>query len=195
MYFKKFLTVALLATLTLSCGINDLEERINKVEDALGTNEPMSVDFTTKDDQNRDIILKTEFLFKSKGYNSYMELYPENEIYVEAIRFSDVDWNEGAEVSFTYNTVTKEVDNIDAEIYFYNKYGRWTRVYFGDDYTGHTSNLKVNSVNTDNGEIDIELTVNTTPEGDNEFTGKAMNLTIKFKGRLDTFDYTDGINL
>jgi hypothetical protein len=192
---KLFSLIVVFAAIASSCGINDLEDRLDKVEDALGTNEPMIVNFSTKDDQDRDIILKTDFLFKSKGYNSYMELYPENEIYVEAIRFSDVDWNEGAEVSFSYNTVTKEVENISAEIYFYNKYGRWTRVYFGDGYSGHTSNLKVNSVNTDNGTVDIELTVTTTPEGENEFSGKAMNLTIKFKGRLDTFDYTDTSNL
>jgi hypothetical protein len=171
-----------------SCGINELEDRLDKVENALGTNEPLSIDFQTKNLEDLDVSKKFSFLFKSKGYNEYLEDNQDGTVDVYIERFSDVDWNEGAWIGFEYDLNTKEISNQEAGVYFYDRFGRWINPRFDPDNAGNTLTLKVNSINIETGSVDVDVTASTDgTASNNEYTGKPMNCTFKFKGKLDVF--------
>ena len=52
--------------------VEDLQDDMNKVQSALGTNEPLTMKFSTKDYNNVDIVENTSYLFKSMGDNQYI---------------------------------------------------------------------------------------------------------------------------
>ncbi len=196
MKIKSFLLAGLMIIIASSCGVNDLEERLDKIENALGTNEPFTVNFSTKNSQDLDVIEKETFLFKSKGYNDYMELYSDGTIYVYIERFSDVDWNEGGWIEFTYDPSTEEVTNTRAGMYFYNSFGDWNSRYFSEsNYTENTVDLTVKSINFETGAIDVSVSASTTANSNNNlYSGKAMTCTFKFKGKLEAYDYSSNNN-
>lgn len=183
---------AMTAMIISSCGINDLEDRLDKLENIVGSNEPLRVEFKTTDNQNREITLKQEYIYQAAGYNSYIQINDENEVDVYVENFKDVDWNEGAWVSFIYNTETKEIIQQASGIYFINKYGNWTQPRFNGDNTGQTVNIKLNSINLEKGEVDFELTATSASESPNNYySGKAMEATIRYKGTLELYDRSD----
>lgn len=194
--FKILLFVSAIITSLASCGINDLEDRIEKLETTIGSNEPLTVDFNTTDAQNRDITLKRDFNYKPVGgFNTYIQFYTPNilEVYVE--RFSDSNWSEGAWIAFTYNTETKEVSNAGANIYFINRYGYWLRPNFYDNEDVSNGELKVNAVDLQKGFVDVEFSASTTSESfNNVYQGKPMIAKFRFKGTVDVYDLTDSNN-
>jgi hypothetical protein len=185
----KFFTFFAFAIVFLSsCGINELEERLDRVENALGTNEPLKIDFQTKNQDDLDVSKKTSFLFKAKGYNEYIEDNQDGtyEIYIE--RFSDVNWNEGAWIYFEYNLSTKEITDEQAGVYFYDRFGRWINPDFNPESAGNTFTLTVNSINVETGLVDVTATASTIETAsNNEYTNKPMNCTFNFRGKLDIF--------
>src|SRR5689334_15235112 len=109
MKLRSLLSLAIVMGILSSCGINDLEDRLDKVENALGTNEPLTIDFKTTNYDDQEIHEQTSYLFKAKGlYNNYIEDYQDGTYYVYLERFADVAWNEGAWVEFYYNANTGE---------------------------------------------------------------------------------------
>lgn len=190
MKIKSLLFIAALAAFISSCGINDLEDRLDKVEDALGTNEPLKVDFRTTNDDNQEVAIKKEFLFKTGGYDEYFEVYSDGWVYVYIERFSDVEWSEGARIYFSYNLDTKEISDEGSRIYFYDKQGNWINPYFAPDYIGHTFSIKVNSINAETGLVDVDVTGSTSENADyNEFEGKPMSIKLNFRGKIDVYNY------
>ena len=190
----KLKSIALLIVLIVvsSCGIGGLEDRINVIENALGTNEPFTVKFATKDDNNVDIIDNATYLFKAGGDSEYIGKYTDGtmEIYIE--RFSDVDWYEGAWIEFTYNSATKAVSEVQSGTYFYNKFDDYVNTSFRYYDTNCTINLKVNQIDVTTGLVDVSVESSTTAaSGYNKYEGKSMTGTFKFRGKLPVFEWTN----
>lgn len=180
-----FLPVLFLAS---ACGINDLEDRLSKIEGALGTNEPFAVDFSTKDGNNEDVLNKKTYLFKTVGNDEGIWDYGNGNFYIYIERFSDVEWYESGFFGFNYNVNTKTVTDAYAGTYFTDKYGNSRSYRFYQSTTGTTLTVTVNSINTTTGKVDITVTGSTTDaSSDNYYTGKPMNLSIKFKGTTRSF--------
>jgi hypothetical protein len=189
MKLKSLFWLSLVVVFFSSCGINELEDRLDKVENALGTNEPLDIDFQTKNLEDLDISKKASFLFKSKGYNEYIEDNQDGtyDVYIE--RYYDVFGNEGAWIFFEYNLSTKEITNKQARVYFYDRFGRYINPIFSDDAaSGNTLTLDVKSINVETGVVDVNVTASTIETStNNEYSGKPMNCTFSFKGKLDVF--------
>ena len=194
---KAIIILAAVALFASACGINDLEDRLDKVENAIGANEPLYVEYTTQDNESRDISLKREYLFKaSGGYNNFIQINSDTEYEVYVERFSDALTSEGAWIYFLYNPQTKEVTNQSARVYYYTRFGNWIRPTFDIDYEGQTVNFKVNAVDAAKGFIDVELTSSTTAESPfNTFSGKSMTGLFRFKGTAEVYDVSDQTNL
>lgn len=185
----QFMFVVATAALFSSCGINDLEDRLDKVENAIGSNEPMFIDFTTKDAQDRDISLKDEFIYQASGYNSYLQVNSDGTVDVYIENFKDVDWNVGAWASFRYDQQSKEISDINSGSYFYNRFGTWTTPRWRDDYEGQQVSLNLKSIDLQKGFISFEFTGTSTAESVyNEFQGKAMNMLLKYTGTVEVFE-------
>lgn len=172
--------------------VEDLQDDMNKVQSALGTNEPLTMKFSTKDYNNVDIVENTSYLFKSMGDNQYISNIGDGwyTIYIE--RFSDVNWEEGAWIDFNYNPTTKEVEVDDFGAYFYNQFGNYVSPYFYEADACEVS-IKVNSFNAAAGTLAVEVTGTTTSGfGYNEYEGKPMTISLTFNGSAPVFDWTAG---
>jgi hypothetical protein len=191
MNFKLLTIFGLAAIVFTGCNkdeINDLEKRLDKVENSLGTNEPIKMEFSTKTGQGEDIIKNTAFLFKSAGYDNFIEDNQDGtfDVYVE--RFSDVEWYEGAWIDFTYNPTTKEVTNPTMRPYFYDKYGVWINPLFSPNTAGNSITINVKSFDGVSGKIDLTVTASTTADApNNEYAGKSMSCSLSFKGKLNVY--------
>lgn len=188
MKLKSFLSLAFVLGILSSCGINDLEDRLDKVEDALGTNEPLSVDFLTTNLDGADIAKETSYLFKRKGYYEYIEDNQDGtyDVYIE--RFSDVDMQESAWIYFEYNSATQEVSDESAGVQYYDKSGRWINPGFYDGDAGNTISITVNALNAETGAVNVKVTASTDETAtNNEYAGQPMSCTFSFKGKLDVF--------
>ena len=192
MKIRSFLFITLVMIIASACGVDELESRLDKVENALGTNEPLTINFATKNNADLDAIEKTSYLFKAVGYYDYIEKYSDTEMYVYVERFSDVDWNEGAWFDFNYDPTTKEVTNARAGVYFYNKFGNWNSRYFSEsDYIENTVDITVNSIDFASGSVSVTISASTTANSSNNmYAGKLMTCTFKFKGKIETYDYS-----
>lgn len=189
MKLRSLFFIAFAVGILASCGVDDLEDRLDKVENSLGTNEPISVNFKTTNYDDVEIVEKTSYLFKAKGYNQYMEDNGDGTYYVYVERFADVGWNEGAWVEFNYNPTTKEATNIESRIYFYDQFGNYLNPRFSEDsYVGNTTSLTVSSFNTETGAVNLTLDASTDATAtNNEFEGEPMSCSFSFKGKLEVF--------
>jgi hypothetical protein len=191
MKFRSLLFITLVMIVASACGVDDLESRLDKVENALGTNEPLAINFATKNANDMDVVEKTAYLFKAKGYYDYMEKYSDDEIYVYVERFSDVNWNEGAWLEFYYNPLTGEATDAQAGVYFYDQFGNWVNPGFYDGYTGNTVTATVNKLDFASGTVSVSIAASTTDVAENnEFSGKPMTSTFTFKGKIESYDYS-----
>jgi len=189
MKLRPLLTFAVIAAIISSCGINDLEDRLDKVENALGTNEPIRFEFTTTNYDDQEVSKKASYGFKSSGYyTSYLGDNQDDTYYIFIQRLADVTWEEDAWIEFEYNAETKEVTEGAAYLEFRDNSGNRINPTFDPDNTGHTFELKVHSFNGESGSIEVEVIASTDETaGNNEYEGKPMNLNMKFKGKLDVF--------
>ncbi len=187
--FKSLLSAVLMMTAVatlVSCSDDDLENRLDKVESALGADEPLKVDFQTTNANNEEVTKKTSFILKSTD-NDYdgIWIYPDGSYYVYIERFADVDWNEGAWISFYYNPTTKEVSDASAGVYFYDQYGSNRNVRFYEDTDGNALEIKVNGLNEETGKINLEISASSeTSYQNNIFSEKTMTMSLNFKGKL-----------
>lgn len=190
----KLKSIALIAVVMIvsSCGIGDLEDRVGKIENALGTNEPLTVKFATTNNNNDAIVDNSTYLFKPGGDGEYMGKYTDGDEYVDVYieRFSDVEWYEGAWINFTYNVTTKEITDAEGGTYFTDQFGSDRSYNFYSWASENTTTIKVNSINLETGVVDVSLESSSTAAYQyNAYQGKPMNLEIKFKGKLPVFDW------
>ncbi|HOX82633.1 MAG TPA: hypothetical protein PLJ60_03915 [Chryseolinea sp.] len=187
MKLRSVLFIAAVAAIFSSCGVDDLEDRLDKLENSIGSDEPLNVDFKTTNSDDVAITKKTSFLFKSIG--RYTGSIRDNQdgtfdVYIE--RFGDVDWNEGAWIEFEYDETTKETSDEQAGIYFYDQFNNYTGPTFYPDYTGNTFLLTIKSINVATGDINVSVSASTDATAvNNEFSEKPMSSTFSFKGKLD----------
>ncbi len=189
MKLRSVLFLALTIGIFSSCGVDDLEDRLDKIESALGTNEPLSIDFESTNLEDVGIIEKTSYLFKSGGYNEYIRDNGDGtyDVYIE--RFGDVNWNEGAWIFFEYEASTQETSNESAGVYFYDQFGRNVNPTFSNEYTGNTFSLDVQSINIETGAVNVSVSASTDETAtNNEYTAKPMSCQFSFSGTLKVFE-------
>jgi hypothetical protein len=190
--FRTLLSVVLAVVILASCADDDLENRLDKVEGALGTDEPLKTNFSTKDANDVDIINKRSYLFKYTGNDEAIYDYGDGTYYVYIERFSDVEWAEGAWIEFYYNSETNEVTGRAAGTYFYNQFANWESARFDDDYDANTIDIVVNSFSAETGKISVNVTASSEAAyGQNIHEGKPMNMTLSFRGKLRMFQSND----
>lgn len=189
--FRTILPVAIMAIAAVSfssCSDDDLDGRLDKLEKSLGANEPLKVDFQTTNGENTPIVNKTSYLFKSLDEDDAIYSYDENEYYVTIERFADVEWYQGAEISFDYNAETKTVTNGRVRTYFYNQFSDWTNPYFYQGATGNNLTIDVLSFDGETGKISVNVTGSTDATAENNYYGKPMSISMRFRGTLRVFE-------
>jgi hypothetical protein len=177
---------------------SELQDQIGGVENILGSNEPISVTTTFKDnnDSTRTITAIHKFKSADNETQSLAKLADGNySIYIE--RFSDVEWYEGAWVSFTYNPTTKAITNKRGGQYWYDNdsYDNYAR--YDDNYAnlgGLTFDINIKSINLTTGDISLTFTGSATsaytsgvPYYYRPNAGKPMSTTFSFTGKLKLF--------
>lgn len=187
--FRSLLTTLLAVIILVSCSDDSLENRIDKVEGSLGTNEPLKVDFSTKNSNDIDIINKRSYLFKSGDNDEAIWDNGNGTFYVYVERFGDVEWYEGAWIEFEYNEETKEVTNASAGTYFYNQFGNYESLSFNDNNDANSVQVDVNTFNSETGKISVNVTASSEAAySGNRYEGKPMNLDMSFRGKLRVFE-------
>ncbi len=184
-----------IAALFSSCSDDeDLEKRLDKVEDALGTNEPIKVDFQTTNSDNDAVLNQTSYLFKSTYYGSE-GIWPNGDgtYHVTVERFGDVEWYEGAWFNFDYDPETKEATNFYGGTYFYDNYGYDRTARFYQNMDGNTINVDVTAFNGDTGKISLKITASSQAGYQYNIYGeKPMNLSLSFRGTVKVYEEGNG---
>jgi hypothetical protein len=175
---------------------SELQEQVNGVENILGSNEPIAATTTFVD--NNDATRTITGVYKFKGGNNETQHMIKNDdgtydIYIE--RISDVGWEEGAWVGFTYNPTTKAVTNKRGGQYWDDQDPYYDNVRYDEDYTtGLTFNITVNSLNVATGDISLNFSASGTAAYTNAVEyyyvpnkGKPVSTTFTFAGKLKVF--------
>ncbi len=188
--FRTLLPAGLLmaAVIFSSCSDDDLDKRLDKLENTLGTNEPLKVDFATTNYNDVAIAKETSFKFKSLDNDEAIWDLQNGSYYVYIERFSDIDWNQGGWIEFYYNPTSKEVTDAEGGVYFYDQYSYYNSYNFYEDNGGNTVDLEVTSFNAETGKISVNFVASTDASaGNNVYEGKAMTISMKFSGKLRVF--------
>ncbi len=189
--FRTLLPAAFMmaAAVLSSCSDDgDLEDRIDKVEDALGANEPLKATFSTTNSNNEVVAKETSFKFKSNSNSEAIWDYQNGEYYVYIERFADVEWEEGAWLEFYYNPETQEISGENFGVYFHDQYGSYRNHRFYGNNDGNTVEIKVLAFNAETGKVSVEVEGSTDASAENNsFSGKTMTGTLKFRGNLRVF--------
>ncbi len=184
-----FLPLVVLMSSCLKGDLEDLEKQLADLEKALGSNEPLAIDFATTNSNDVPVVKKTSYGFKSLYYYSnYMEDNQDGtfDIYIE--RFGDVDWNEGAWIYFEYDEATETFSGEQAGVYFRDQFRTNINPYFDPDLSGHTFEFKLNSINTTTGQVSVSINASTdNTAANNEYSGKPMTCTFAFNGILPIY--------
>jgi hypothetical protein len=176
---------------------SEMKEKLNGIANALGSDEPIKVTTTFKDYDNVSRTITETYSFKSSGTNTQsMVKYPNGkyEIYVE--RFSDVYWNDGAWVAFTYDPATKAITEKRGGHYWsdYGSYNSDTRFNEDDYNTGLTFNINIKSIDLTTGTISMEVAMSGTEEYSASVpsyyvpnTASAVSTSFSFDGKLRVY--------
>lgn len=184
-----FIPLGLILSSCLKNEVDDLESRLKEIETALGTNEPIVMNFSTTTTNGDAIEKNTAFMFKPSDYDgNYMydggdDMY---EIYFR--RGSTVSLNEYAEIYFVYNAATNAASDVGAYIRWRDEYGNLVNPLFQEDQTGNTFEFKINTINTENGRVSVTLNVETdATAANNEYANQPMKCKLEFNGKLGLF--------
>lgn len=169
--------------------IDDLKKRLNKVENIIGSNEPISIRYSTTDGNDADIVKNKSFYFKSTDWEtSYAGDNGDGTYYIYIERFSDVDWQDGASFDFYYDSNTGEVEVNQLEAYFEHESGQYQNVNFYSWAGENEMTVTVKSFDPETGKIDITAVATSTSAYEyNEYSGKPMTLNMSFKGKVGVF--------
>jgi len=192
---KTFLTVVMVLGLLASCDIDDLENRIEKIEDGLGYDEPIKVNFSTTNYQDEPVTEIGPFMFEGTSNTAGIYDYGDGTYYIWVERFTHLDFDNGsvpsAYVDFVYNSTTGEVTEGELDLTFVMDSGWWLYPYFvTEGGSEQTFTIEVNSINLETGSINFSFDGETTDAySNNVFEGEAMKVSGSFKGKLQ---YTQG---
>lgn len=183
---KTLFPVVIVLGMLASCGIDDLEKRVDKIENGLGFKEPIKINFSTTNDDDETVNEKGPFAFAG-AYNGYFYNYSDDMYYVYVERFTNLEYyqNSGpsAELEFEFDATTKEVTWSDLDLVFFLQNGHQLYPEFNSD--AETLTLKINSFNPETGAINVSFSGNTSEESeDNVYEGKSMKVSGSFKGKL-----------
>lgn len=176
---------------------SELQEKVTGFDDVLGTNEPIIATTTYTDDDNKTRTVKNESRFKASGANTHSLINNGDgtyDIYIE--RFSDVNWDGGAWVAFTYNPTTKELTDQRGGHYWDDADPYYDNIRYTRDYTsnGLTVAITLKSIDLNTGDIALAFSASAT----GEFTsanpyyyvpnaGAPVSTTFEFAGKLRPF--------
>jgi hypothetical protein len=187
--FRTLLPLVLCAAIFASCNdTDDLEDRLDNVENVLGTSTPIKANFSTTDYDDAAVTKKMNFSIKPSSYDAQIYDYGDGNYSIEIYRLADVDWNEYAGIEFNYNTGTKEVSNEYAQMYIRNEYGGSRDIYFYDDNSENTIEITVKSIDVATGSISITVNAESTGSySENVYEGHPMQMTMSFSGKLPVY--------
>lgn len=166
----------------------NLQNQINNVNSLLGSNEPVTITTTFQDNSNITRNVSNVFSFKSSNYSTqYMQ---ENgngtyDVYIE--RFGDVEWEEGARLSFVYDPSNGAITSPYMTHYWsWNISGYNNYAYYSGGTPAPVINITLNKISTTTGEIDLTATASVVDgyNGAVPNAGKACSSTFSFKGTL-----------
>lgn len=146
---------------------SELRDQAKAAGNAVGTDEPITATTTFTDNSNNTRTIKGTYQFKSGNSGTQYMVNNENgtyDIYIE--RFGDVEWEEGAFASFTYNPTTKEITQKSGGHYWddHDNYANHMWYNPGIYASGCTVTITVNSLNVNTGEIAMSFSASATGE-------------------------------
>jgi hypothetical protein len=187
--FRPLLPLVLCAAIFASCNdTDDLEDRLDNVEDVLGTNTPIKANFSTTDYEDAAVTKKMNFSIRPSSYDAQIYDYGNGNYNIEIYRLADIDWNEYAVIEFDYDAETKEVSDQFAELYIRNEFGNGQSIQFNDDNSENTLEITVKSINVETGSVSITVNAESTEAySQNIFEGHPMNLKMSFSGKIPVY--------
>jgi hypothetical protein len=187
--FRPLLPLVMCAAILASCNdTDDIEDRLDNVEDVLGTNTPIKANFSTTDYEDAAVTKKMNFSIRPSSYDAQIYDYGDGNYNIEIYRLADVDWNEYAGIEFDYNAETKEVSDQYAEMYIRNEFGSGQSIYFNDDNSENTLEITVKSINVETGSVSITVNAESTEGyGPNIFEGHPMSMKMSFSGKIPVY--------
>lgn len=169
-----------------------LANQADLIGSVIGSNEPVIATTTFEDNSGATRTISAVYKWKSIDYyTQYMMDNKDGTYYIYIERFSDVGWNEGAWIDFTYNPTTKAVTNFATRHYWrdYDPYSNRAR-YYGGSYTGLTLNFTVESFDLTTGAISVKMAASGTSAYTSAYSsyapnpGKPVSTTLSFTGKL-----------
>jgi len=180
---------------------SELQEKLNGISNALGTDEPIKASTTFKDYNNVSHTVAESYQFKSSGTSTQSLIKNPNgtyDVYIE--RFLDVDWNEGAWLAFNYNPATKAITNKRGGQYWNDFLSTGDRCRYDEDSynTGLTFTINIKSIDLTTGTVSLEATMAGNEEYSNGVDsyyiprrGAAVSTTLSFDGKLRVYERYD----
>ncbi len=169
--------------------LEDLEKQLAELEKAIGSNEPLVMNFSTTTTESEPIVKNAAFLFKVSDANgNYMVDGGDGFYYIYVFRGLDINFNEGLEVYFEYDSNTGEIDDAGMRMQWYDKYFRWINPNFYEGQTNVEFDFVLNSINTETGQVSFTINVQTNESfTNNEYAGQPMTCKVDFNGKLGVF--------
>ncbi len=183
-----FLPLVVVMSSCLKGDLEDLEKQLAELEKALGSNEPVVLNFSTTTTASEPIVKNAAFLFKgSDSDDNYMEDNEDGtyDIYVE--RSLDVDFDEYVWVYFRYDINSDEVTYYEFGMGWYDKYYNWINPYFYEGQLNVELDFVLNSINTETGQVSFTANAQTNTSFSNEYSGQPMTCKLDFNGKLGLF--------
>src|SRR5688572_22879438 len=187
---KTLLTVVMIIAMLASCGIDDLEKRVDKIEDRLGYDEPIKINITTTNYDDEVVTEKGPFMFEGNSNTGGIYDYGDGTYYIWVERFTHLDFDNGsvpsALLALNYDATTGEVTFAEITFDFVLDSGVYLEAFFSNDGGSEvTFDVEVTSFNPETGSINLNFEgTSTDAYSFNAFEGEAMQVTGSFKGKL-----------
>jgi len=168
-----------------------LQAQANTTSAVLGANEPITATTTFFDSNDSARTVTDTYYFKANNYSTqYIQDNGDGtfDVYIE--RFSDVDWNEGAEFGFTYDSATQMMSNQWCEQYWSDNDPYGDYAYYPAGYTGSTVNITLTSFNLLTGDINVSVSAAADVNFSTNYpywvpnSPKTCSTSFSFKGKL-----------
>jgi hypothetical protein len=160
---------------------------LSTIGNALGTNEPLKVDFATTNTSNVAILNNPTYLFSMRSPScEYVHDNADGTYNVLIQRYGDSGGtpnNTGAIISFTYNPTTNTVTNAYCADVFYSIYGTHVYASFTEGHSGTSISITVTSFEYATGKVAANVSASTnSSSGDNYYNNQPMTATMSFTG-------------
>jgi len=176
-----------------------LAREVGNIETILGINEPITVTTSFTDDQNGTQTHNNTYKFKAANAATQYALANIDGTYsINIERLGDIDWDEGAQVSFRYNPATQAITD-KAIIHYWSGLGSYNnRATYGvqaPNHAGLQMNITLKSFNLSTGEISLMATASGSSDYSNAINwgapnpGMPFNTILSFTGKVRVFPY------